>query len=238
MSVFKFKKFDVIQTHAPQKVGTDAMVLGALVKPIGSNLDNPLTILDVGTGCGVIALMLAQNHPNAKIIGIDIDEQAVLQAKDNFDTADFPNHFETLQQNYLEYNPNQKLDLIVSNPPYFNSKMPSADQQRSLARHENSMSLHELINHSATLLNEGGELWIIVPSERTEELIKEELNLRLSQRIQIYGKPNRHVRDVLVFSKRENELSNTVVEFTIRNAEGQYTEEYKELTIEFHYTIL
>ena len=233
MSIFKFKKFDVNQTNAPQKIGTDAMVVGALVKT-----NNPKTILDVGTGCGVIALMLAQNYPDAQITGLDIDEQAVLQAQTNFENAHFSNHFEALHQNFLEYTPEHQLDLIVSNPPYFNSKMPSADQQRSLARHEDSMSLRDLINHSAELLNENGELWIIVPSERTEDLINEKLRLYLSKRIQIYGKPNRHVRDVLVFSKHENELMTNLVELTIRNEEGHYTEEYKELTIDFHYNVL
>jgi len=238
VSLFKFKKFDVIQSNAPQKVGTDAMVLGALVKPLNIDLSNPPYILDVGTGCGVIALMLAQKFPNAKITGIDIDAQAVLQAKFNFENTNFLNHFQTLSANFLEYHPNHKFDLIVSNPPYFNSKMPPANQQRSLARHENSMTLKDLINHSAKLLNEAGELWIIVPSERTEDLIKENLALDLLQRIKINGKPNRHVRDVLVFSHYKNELTDNVVEFTIRDDHGQYTEEYKELTYEFHYNSL
>lgn len=246
MSIFKFKKFDVNQTNAPQKIGTDAMVLGALVKPItdsNDKIEHAKRILDVGTGCGVIALMLSQNNPNADITGIDIDEQAVLQAESNFKIATLPpfnfeNQFESLQHNFLEFSPNYKFDLIVSNPPYFNSKMPSADEQRSLARHENSMSLQGLINHSAKLLTRNGKLWIIVPSERTEELMEEKLNLDLEKKIRIYGKPGRHVRDVLVFSKHQNRLTGIVTELTIRDAEGEYTEQYKELTIEFHYNKL
>ena len=85
--------------------------------------------------------------------------------------------------------------------------MPSNIQQRNLARHEKSMTLENLINHSAELLNEDGELWIIVPNERTEELIgiKEQLKLILTHRISIFGKPNRHVRDVLVFASKNKE---------------------------------
>ena len=238
MALFKFKKFDVDQSNAPQKIGTDAMILGALVNPKSIGIENPKTILDVGTGCGVIALMLAQQFPSAKITGIDIDEHAVLQAKSNFENANFPNPFESLHQNFLEYNPTQKLDLIVSNPPYFNTKMPSSDLQRSLARHESSMSLQGLINHSAKLLSERGELWLILPSERTEELITENLGLDLKHRIKIYGKPNRHVRDVLVFSNVNSQRENILSELTIRDFENQYTEEYIALTIDFHFNKL
>lgn len=246
MSVFKFKKFNVNQANAPQKIGTDAMVLGALVNPtvsINDEIALATRILDVGTGCGVIALMLAQNNPNAEITGLDIDEQAVLQAKTNFESADFPNSFESLHQNFLEFNPNFKFDLIVSNPPYFNSKMPSADEQRSLARHESSMTLQELINHSAKLLSHKGELWMIIPSERTEDLIKENLKLDLNHRIKIFGKPNRHVRDVLKFGFKQNEQGqnssdSTISVLTIRSDDNEYTKQYKELTYEFHFNKL
>ncbi|WP_107040271.1 tRNA1(Val) (adenine(37)-N6)-methyltransferase [Brumimicrobium mesophilum] len=238
MSIFKFKKFNVDQANAPQKIGTDAMVLGALVNPSALGFENPKTILDVGTGCGVIALMLAQQFPSAEITGMDIDEQAVQQAKSNFENADFPNHFESLHQNFLTYNPVEKFDLIVSNPPYFNTKMPSSDEKRSLARHENSMSLQNLIHHSHDLLSENGSLWMIVPSERTDELIAENLDLNLQHRIKIFGKPNKLVRDILVFSKNIALNNNSISELTIRNSMNEYSEQYKELTINFHFNKL
>ena len=116
--------------------------------------------------------------------------------------------------------------------------MPSSDQQRSLARHEKSMSLQGLINHSANLLSEHGELWMIVPSERTEKLIAESLELNLQHSTKIYGKPNRHVRDVLVFSNANSDRENKLSELTIRDNENQYTEQYKALTIDFHFNTL
>ncbi|PWH86575.1 tRNA1(Val) (adenine(37)-N6)-methyltransferase [Brumimicrobium oceani] len=243
MSIFKFKKFNVNQSNAPQKIGTDAMILGALANPNSIGFKNPKAILDVGTGCGVIALMLAQHFPESQITGIDIDDQAVQQADLNFKNAklspfDFKNDFQALHYNFLEYSPIHKLDLIVSNPPYFNTKMPSSDQQRSLARHESSMSLQELINHSAEILNESGELWLILPSERTEELVSGRLDLKLIRKIDIYGKPNRHVRDVLVFSKTDLVDITTPDTFTIRDGQNQYTEQYKALTIDFHFNQL
>ncbi|HLW30169.1 MAG TPA: methyltransferase [Brumimicrobium sp.] len=235
MSIFKFKQFNIIQTNAPQKVGTDAMVLGALAV-----YKNPKSILDVGTGSGVIALMLAQKYPDSKVTGLDIDKETIFLAETNFNNAVFPNKFEVFSQNFLTFNPAEKFDLIVTNPPYFNTKMPSVDELRTLARHESSMSLKDLINHSLDLLNDRGELWMIVPTERAEELIQSEneLNLGLKHRIPIYGKPNRHVRDVLVFSRYLNDFKDNVSELIIRNEEGGYSDQYKQLTIDYHYNKL
>ena len=230
-SVFKFKNFNVTQTDDLHKVGTDAMVLGALV-----DYDSPKAILDVGTGCGVLALMLAQSFPKSTIIGIDIDDNAISQANENFKNTSFLNDFTAETIDFINYKSSTQFDIIVSNPPYFNSRMPSNVQQRNLARHENSMTLKKLINHAAELLSEDGELWIIVPKERTEEL-KEQLNCILSHSISIFGKPNRHVRDVLVYSskKKSKTLPNSL---TIRNNEGGYTEEYKNLTELYHFNQL
>lgn len=232
--VFKFKNFNLTQSDSLHKIGTDAMVLGASV-----DCANPKSILDVGTGCGILALMLAQSFPKAKIVGVDIDDNAISLANSNFQNAPFHNNFSAERFDFLNYNPSIHFDLIVSNPPYFNSNMPSILQQRNIARHEDSMNLVQLINHSEELLNEDGELWIIVPYERTEELIalKNRLNLKLFHRIQIYGKPNRHVRDVLVFSaKQKSEILPT--ELTIRDNDGKYTQQYIDLTKPYHYNQL
>ncbi|RFC54751.1 tRNA1(Val) (adenine(37)-N6)-methyltransferase [Brumimicrobium aurantiacum] len=235
MSIFKFKKFNVHQDNVPQKVGTDAMVLGAMIDP--SN--QPKKILDVGTGCGVIALMLAQKYPGSQVTGLDIDEKAIAQAKINFEEANrgqLNADFSAIHQDFLSYSPDLPLDLIVSNPPYFNTKMPSENEQRSLARHENSMSLEGFIDHSTNLLSDNGELWMIIPAERTASLVESSKILKLIRQIRIFGKPGRHVRDVVVFSKRQPRFIESSL--TIRDDENNYTEEYKELTIDFHFNQL
>jgi len=233
MSIFKFKHFDVNQSSVPQKIGTDAMVLGALV-----NFNQPQAILDVGTGCGVIALMLAQKFPQAEITGIDIDQGAVLQAQLNFKNADFINHFHVICQDFTAYFPTQHFDLIVSNPPFFNTQFHSVDEKRNLARHEGKMRLIDLIHHAERLLSERGELWMIVPHERSDELIQKAKHLHLRQQIQIFGKPYRYIRDILVFSKEKKSISTKISSLTIRNQKNEYTKEYKGLTAEFHYNKL
>lgn len=230
-SVFKFKNFNVIQTEDLHKVGTDAMILGASII-----CDCPKAILDVGTGCGVLALMLAQSFPKARLVGVDIDINAVSLADENFKYSHFQNHFTLEMIDFLNYYSSTKFDLIVSNPPYFNSNMPSKILQRNLARHEDSMTVIELINHAEQLLTKNGELWIIIPKERTDGLLQnqERLNLLLTHRISIFGKPNRHVRDILVFSSKNNR-KDLPISLIIRDENGEYTKQYKSLTKSYHY---
>ena len=230
-SVFEFKKFSIIQSDKLHKVGTDAMVLGSLV-----NGYNPKSILDVGTGCGVIALMMAQKFPVADIVGIDIDKNAVSLAQENFQNALFKNSFSSKYIDFLDFYPKNKFDLIVSNPPYFNSNMPSSLRQRNQARHEGRMTVAALIHHAKELLNEEGALWIIVPKERAEELValEKQFNFRYFYRIRIFGKPNRHVRDVLIFTSKYRTV-NTSQPLIIRNDDGDYTQQYRNLTQSFHH---
>lgn len=229
MSTFKFKQFDVLQSDTLQKIGTDAMVLGAITCH-----DAPKNILDVGTGTGVIALMLAQSFPAAHVLGLDIDERACDLAQANFRNSPFSSRLKTVSTSFLDFESTEKFDLIVSNPPYFNTTMYSDNEQRNLARHEGEMTLVKLLNHAAELLNETGKVWLILPAERTEELLADStVDLFLSKRIEIYGKPNKHVRDILIYGK---EVGVCVVEsLTIREESGIYSEEYKELTAEFHF---
>lgn len=232
MSVFKFKYFDVLQNDEVHKVGTDAMVLGALIEA-----ENPTHILEIGTGTGVISLMLAQIFQNAHITSLDIDEKAVRLCEKNVCSSPFKDRISTSHQNFLTFSSDVRFDLIVSNPPYFNTTMLSDDTRKNLAKHEHSMSVKNLIIHADSLLTDAGVLGIILPSERTESLLQSELKLHLIKRIKVYGKPNKHVRDVLIFSKNKSE--NLCIDtFLIRDEKGNYSEEYKQKTKDFHYNEL
>lgn len=235
MSVFKFKKFYITQTETLHKVGTDAMVLGALV-----NSPNPTSILDIGTGTGVIALMMAQKFPKATVIGLDIDEKAIQQAGDNFNVSTFSNRIKLVHQDFTHYTSRGKYDLIVSNPPYYDTKMVSKNDQKGLAKHEDKMDIEKMIYHALDLLKEKGEIWIIIPKERTDKLLRTASDLfsSLKLKISIFGKPNRHIRDVLVFSKVKDKNTESHQSLIIRDEQGNYTQEYKDLTLDFHYNQL
>ncbi|PKR80411.1 tRNA (adenine-N(6)-)-methyltransferase [Brumimicrobium salinarum] len=233
MSVFKFKAFNIHQAGATQKVGTDAMVLGASLK-----FTSAKNILDVGTGTGVIALMLAQYNPSAEITGLDINSETTKLADYNFKNSGFLNNFRVVNGDFLSYKPEHQFDLIVSNPPFFKTKMPSRNKLRSLARHEGEMTVEKLVLHATKLLTSTGELWLILPQERTDALLKFNEKLTLVKRIKIFGKPNHHVRDILALSKENGSGVPEVTSLTIRNLKNEYTEAYKTLTKEFHFNKL
>ena len=157
---FAFKQFIVKQDRCAMKVGTDAVLLGAWVLPNGSK-----HILDIGTGTGVIALMLAQKT-QAHIDAIDIDEEAFLQAKQNALDSKFARQI-TVTQTSLQHYSNataQKYNLIVTNPPYFEQSLKSSDEQRSHARHADVLPFEELLDGVLKLLDEKGKFCLILPT--------------------------------------------------------------------------
>jgi Predicted O-methyltransferase len=164
-SWFRFKQFTVGQDLCAMKVGTDGVLLGAW-----TNIRDAETILDAGTGTGLIALMLAQRS-QGRIDAIDIDEGAFRQAELNFRQSPFAERLRSVHVALQDYHPTKHYDLIVSNPPYFSQSLPSPDESRTTARHDDNLSLDELINHSVRLLSHKGRICLILPSERIDDAL-------------------------------------------------------------------
>lgn len=229
---FRFKQFVIHQGNAAMKVGTDSVLLGAW-----TNIAGCKNILDVGTGTGLIMLMLAQRS-NANILGIEIDNSAFLQAGENISLTKWENRCKVVHISLQEFckSSNYTFDLIVSNPPYFDNSLKSPSKERTLSRHTDSLSYDELFESSAELLSELGKLSIIVPSNKLAELIKiAGLNTlyvsRITKVIPVTGKS--HKRVLLEFCKTEMTPSETQI--VIENGKRHnYTEDYKLLTKDFY----
>lgn len=231
---FQFKQFRIQQDRCAMKVGTDAVLLGAWVKT-----DNSTNILDIGTGSGVIALMLAQRSLGAKITAIDIDEPAILQAAENINNSPFAEKIIvrhcSLQD--LSKTSDRKYDLIVTNPPYFIDSLKSSDINRTKARHTETLTHLELIDGVKQLLDQKGRFSLILP--RNEALLfrnsAESRGLYLSRLLKIYTTKHKEAekRHLMQFEFRETEFSESslVIE---HEQHRHYTEEYKELTREFY----
>ena len=151
---FQFKRFTIRQDCCGMKVGTDGTLLGAWAR-------GGADILDVGTGTGLIALMMAQRFPDARVTGIDIDESACLQAEKN--VASSPFEVKVILSDLKDLD--GCFDCIVSNPPYFCDSLQSPDAQRTLARHTASLSYASLMENAWRLLAEEGEFSLVIPSE-------------------------------------------------------------------------
>ena len=225
---FRFKQFTIWHDKCAMKVGTDGVLLGAWTPLPNTVHPTPYTILDVGTGSGLIARMLMQRCPEAEVEGIDIDEAAVEQARENGVKASCARLQEWQGGTY---------NLIVSNPPYFQNSLKNPDKGRELARHTDSLSYEELIAHSVRQLAEDGQLALILPAE-AETAIREiatQHGLFLTHITRVFSKENKPVRRVLM-SFQLSAISIQPIEDTLvlEDEKGGRSAAYSELCKEFY----
>lgn len=229
MGTFNFKQFSVEDTRSAMKVGTDGVLLGAWVSLDGTE-DH---ILDVGTGSGVIALMLAQRTSKATVIGIDIDAPSAEDASDNFKKSPWAGRmaaFCTDFRNMKQF----PYELIVSNPPFFVNSLKAPDARRSDARHTDTLSYAALASGAVANMAPNGRLAVVLPSDESELFIEEArgagLFLRRICRVRTTPKQP-FKRSLMEFSKNEGELLEE--QLTIQNS-CDFTSEYKSLTKDFY----
>ena len=229
MSIFRFKEFSIIQNRSSMKVGTDAMILGSL---IDVNLKGKC--LEIGTGTGVISLMLLQRSPELFITAIDVDSESTEEAIQNFSNSPWISRVQAENCDFLNYNPDLKFDIIVTNPPYFENGLLNNSKRKAVSRHEESLPLINLFESSSMLLSEKGNFWLILPFENALNWKNKskDFNLFCRFEITIFGKPNLPKRTVFCFTKEEVEYNHK--NLIIRNNDNLYMDEYKELTLDFH----
>ncbi|MBF8458259.1 methyltransferase [Kaistella sp. G5-32] len=227
MKPFQFKNFSINQSKKVFRVGTDGVLLGAL-----SSVKNVERILEVGTGTGLISLMLAQRNPDAQILALDINEEAINLANENFKNSPFGERLSVELQDFKDFKTQQRFDLIISNPPYFKENSSNKD---ILARQQTELSFENLIEKSAEILSEKGRLVVIIPFESGAyfEEISLKNKLYLSRKIQIFGiKNSAPKRWILELGLNQKEILEE--EFTVEKFPRFYSEEYLELTKDFH----
>lgn len=229
---FCFKQFTIHQEKTAMKVGTDGVLLGAWVP-----LNHEQSILDIGTGTGLIALMLAQRSDALQIDALEIDDDAYEQAVDNFENSDWANRLFCYHASLKDFADEieEKYDLIVSNPPFYTDTYKSADDKRSLARFEASLPFDDLMKYSAQLLSENGCLALIIPFKEEDKVLKIALKNQLfPQKItRVKGVINTEIkRSLLLFSsvKKIPEIDELVIEM----ARHQYTDAFKVLVKDFY----
>ena len=224
-SWFQFQEFRIEQDRCAMKISTDAVLLGAL-----ANGENPPKILDVGTGTGVIALMLAQRFPQSKIQAVEMDPSAAGQAQENFEKSPFSARMEIWEGSFQEFSPVDKFDLIVSNPPYFPDHLKSSDAQRNLALHNDGLPFRDLVKKVSAILASDAKFWVILPPRQMLDLekIAHSYGLFPSQKFTIQDNPSKPViREVTSFEFQENKISS--FEILIKDDSGAFHESYCKL---------
>lgn len=227
---FQFKQFSVTQANTAMKVGTDGVLLGAWC-----SLSNK-HILDIGTGTGLIALMLTQRTRTALIDGLEIDKIASQEAQENFSNSDWSDRLTIINTAAQDYQPTKKYELIVSNPPYFIDATKAPVNKRNTARHTDNLSFTELIEAVKRLLVEDGVFALILPVNEANLFIElaNEQYLFLNRKCLVKPNPNKAPKRVLMeFSFTQTPIIEE--ELTIETEKRhEYTKEYISLTKDFY----
>lgn len=227
---FRFKQFEVCHAGCAMKVGTDGVLLGAWASC-------QQRILDVGTGSGLIALMLAQRFEAAQIDAVDIDGDAVRQATDNFAHSKWSNRLhcrqiavQDLAQEDVRY------DAIVSNPPYFVDSLKNPNLQRQTARHTDTLSYEELLASCEHLLTADGVLSLILPAESEQVVLDtaKSVGLYPTRLVHVYSKPGKPVKRILLELQKRNDQPCEESHFYIESATSPRSDEYTALTKDFY----
>ncbi|MBF4483915.1 methyltransferase [Flavobacterium sp. CSZ] len=234
MSKFTFKQFSVEQDKTAMKIGTDGVLLGSWA-PIHHN---PFSVLDIGAGTGIIALMLAQRTHAEQIDALEIDEDAYEQAVDNFENSPWGDRLFCFHAGLDEFieEPEDEYDLIVSNPPFYADDYKTENEQRDLARFQDAMPFEELVEAADLLLSENGIFAIILPYKEEAKFIAlaKVSELYPTKITRVKGTPTSSVkRSLLAFSRNETDEIE-IDELTIEIERHVYTSEYIELTKEFY----
>lgn len=227
---FKFKQFSLQHEKSAMKIGADGLLLGALAKHKA-----PSNILDIGTGCGLIALMLQQKFRKAKITALEPNKLAFDEASDNFQNAPFAQNPLAILSTLQNFNPGEYFDLIVSNPPFFSDSVSSGNKDRDMARQANFLPLQTLIEKSASLLATNGNFVIVYPMQHLGQIIAISLTYKLyvSEIITIVPNSTSPAKRVIITLGR-NKLEPVERTIQIETSRNCYTPEYVAITKDYH----
>ncbi|RFZ84894.1 methyltransferase domain-containing protein [Mucilaginibacter terrenus] len=227
MDIFRFKQFGINQAGCAMKVNTDGVLLGAI-----AGEGTPESILDIGTGTGVVALMLAQRFPTARVDAVDIDVSAAKTAGENFEKSDFRDRLSIFPMSFEEHlnSDNQtRYDLIVSNPPFFLNSLASKGAQKSMARHTDEGFFEKLVSSVADHLTQDGSCTMVLPPEIADLVndlfLAKGLHLQAITYISSFPQSQPH-REIVTFGKLTNVV--TEAELTIYEQQKVYSTEYRD----------
>lgn len=227
---FNCKEFSLNHTSSSMKVGTDAILLSSLAPRNAKK-----RILEVGTGCGIISLSMAQFNQEAKITAIDVDEESILQAQDNFLKSKWSERLIaehiSLQDFAQKPEHQNQYDFIISNPPYFVNSLQANTAKRTFARHTDKLPFSDFVNCSLKLATPDAKICVILPTLQSDELTSlfEQKQVRVETQINIYSKPSKPIERIIrtysLFPTKQTQIKNVF----IREENGEYSSQYKDI---------
>ena len=232
MGIFKFRQFEIDDSACGMKICSDSVLLGAWfarVYPMSAE------VADVGAGSGVLALICAQYMPHAHICAIEIDSDAAADCNRNIDASKWNSRMRVFNGDFTDWTPPRQLDAIICNPPYFTTGELSADSARAGARHQTTLSYRTLMQQSAKWLSPCGHLGLVSPSDFEDHIIfeAEMAGLKLRRKLNVKTSPSRPATRILWdFSRNDGCCKSETL--ALREADGRYSEAYRQLTSELY----
>ena len=232
---FQFKKFTVQQEKCSLKVCTDSCLFGAwIASAIEDKNISAETILDIGTGTGLLSLMLAQKS-NAEIDAVEINKSAFEEATENVNASPWNNQIRIFNADIKKWKAPLKYDLVIANPPFYENDLLPENEAKNVAKHSAALSLEDLVVISKNLLNEDGTFAVLLPWHRTRllENISSEHSFFIKEKKEVKQTPSHaYFRTMLILQKQKaGTLEN---ELTIKNNDNEYSREYKDLLKDYY----
>ena len=232
---FQFKEFLIQQDKCAMKVTTDACLFGAYIAEIISNSKLKIkNCLDIGTGSGLLSLMLAQKT-NLLFDIVEIDEASYLQTKENFKQSPWANRIKIFHEDILQFNPRNKYDCIISNPPFYENDLKSEHDSKNKAKHDTSLTLKQLLQIINDKLTEDGIFFILIPFHRTKyfEMESASFGFYLKEKILVKQTPKHDFfRSILFFSRGDTKIKTS--EIIIKDEAENYTKEFIYLLKDYY----
>lgn len=233
---FQFKQFTVHQDKAAMKVSTDACIQGAIAAQYWQSI-SPAKILDIGSGTGLLSLMLGQAIPTVEITAIDIDEQAFLQTKENFLASPWKDRLEARHSALQAFEDNASFDAVICNPPFFHKHLNSTENSRNIARHDEGLSKAVLAQQISKLLSESGTCCLLYPATEWDAWITaaQQNNLFPEHIIRVQPYPDKAPNRVIGFFGKKEITNPGSASLTIYTGAGKaYTTEFLALMGEYY----
>ncbi len=227
---FQFKQFRLAHSRSAQKIGTDSVILGSWLKAEKAD-----SILDIGSGCGLLAFMLAQKFPQAQVLGVELDFASFEESLENCTSSPFKERVNFIQSDFTQWSSNKHFDLIVSNPPYFESGQNTDRPERDNARRQKSLNHTILLKKMSQLLTEAGSIYLVLPPFEAAnfiDLAKQE-GLYLSRFCKVKSKANTATKRCLFSLSRQATQSHNE-ELILYLEDGSRHPQHAKLTQDFY----
>jgi tRNA1Val (adenine37-N6)-methyltransferase len=230
---FKFKQFEIFQEKNPHKVGSDSMLLGAWT---AKSLQNQAIqrVLDIGTGTGILALMMAQKFDMAQITAVEAEQHSFEEAMLNFKSSQFSDRILGIKARIQEFDSIEKFELIICNPPYFNGSFLGTNEKRNNARHTQDFLIPELYESADNLLSQAGKMFLVLPYSELKEHLERAFDKDLfMDKIMISTKEDGSKRRAFISVGRDD-VNPSTEEMLVKDSKNNYSSSYISLTRDFY----